>query len=95
MDSCCRDTIATSLTHLRPLPWGEAIAVGAIKIEALFLKSVEILKDVEVCLLFRQNIVKSGRPCENNTLKMIHQSRIFITSGSKCCMKAKKTLPYL
>ena len=52
MDSCCRDTIATSLTHLRPLPWGEAIAVGAIKIEALFLKSVEILKDVEVCLLF-------------------------------------------
>ena len=39
MHSYCRDTIATPLFYLRP---PGAIAMGAIKIEALFNKTIEV-----------------------------------------------------
>ena len=38
--SYCRDTIATPLFYLRP---PGAIAMGAIKIEVLFNKSIEVI----------------------------------------------------
>ena len=40
MQSYCRDTIATPLFYLRP---HGAIAMGAIKIDILFNKSVEVI----------------------------------------------------